>query len=514
MILEGTGQQTMEASTDHRDAEPIEQSFTLEVEYTELPTKTREGSDRGAYLMRLDALYFRNFQTKTPPQTIELAGDRLRVLSGKDKVEMDLEGAQPEEGLTPRMLLQQIFGMVIYNEDGEALSVQMRGRPRAREFLKRFPIQGAIRFSRVPRPGEPISPGHSWNAELFPPNVLGGLGLRLDVQYSLAGFRDIAGVRCAWILLEANREGTKIPSEAGFVFDRVRAEIRGEAFIEVETARLRRLLVIDDARGQYQRGKAPNPVVQHRIRNKGRMLIELVRTHNELAADAVKPIRCYVGWPLPLDDEEKSAYKWEATFERVGRPPDITEELDAALVEEPRTFLSYADRPELRYAWARGMTAMRERQVADVDARIVIGGKTGLTVDATADGGVRPEWYSGRMPGVLEEVVLAARAEQPVFLVGAFGGVASLVMDVIDGVEREEMTWEFQRGCPHSDRLREMYRERGDEWLDYPDVAESLRGRGLDGLAPLPEDRHRELFAARHIEGILPPLLEGLGAIG
>ncbi len=243
------------------------------------------------------------------------------------------------------------------------------------------------------------------------------------------------------------------------------------------------------------------------------LLLELVRTHNELSADSVQPLRNYIGWPLPFDEKHVSTHKWEAQLIRVDRPPDITEDLDPALIAEPDEVLPYADKPEFRYAWARGMTAMRAQQVDEVDARIVVGGKTGLTVDAAAEGGVRPEWYSGRVPGVLEEVVLSVQAGQPVFLVGAFGGVASLVMDVIDGVDRPEMTWDFQRDCPHSQRLRELYAERDDEWIDYPEMIELLRGCGLAGLSTLDADRHRELYSARNLEGILPPLLEGLGAL-
>ena len=96
------------------------------------------------------------------------------------------------------------------------------------------------------------------------------------MKYSLAGFRTIDGVRCAWLHVEAEEEGTKVPSASGFNFDRVEATIKGEAFIELETSRLRRMVVFDESRAQYQRGKEPNPVLEHRLRYKGRMLIELV----------------------------------------------------------------------------------------------------------------------------------------------------------------------------------------------------------------------------------------------
>ncbi len=279
LLFETSGQQILQASTEHRDPEPIEQSLMLEMEYVELPAKQGQaGSDQRAYLLRLDALHSQNMQSGRPPQTIELAGDRLRVYSGKDKMEMDLEGAQPKEGLTPRMLLQQIFGLVVYDEQGETVTAQVRGRPRARDFLKQFPIRDAIRFSRVPRPTESIRPGHQWAATRFPPNAIGGLGLKMDVSYSFAGYRDVDGVRCAWILIESEEDGTDVPAATGLTFDRVRAEIRGEAFIELSNSRLRRMVIHDESRAQYKRGKAPKPTLEHRLRYRGRMLLELIES--------------------------------------------------------------------------------------------------------------------------------------------------------------------------------------------------------------------------------------------
>jgi hypothetical protein len=68
---------------------------------------------------------------------------------------------------------------------------------------------------------------------------------------------------------------------------------------------------------------------------------------------------------------------------------------------------------------------------------------------------VRQEkWYSSRIPAVLEEVVLSVQAGQPVFLIGAFGGVARLVIDLLDGKPREEATWDCQKRVPFSLEMR------------------------------------------------------------
>ena len=58
--------------------------------------------------------------------------------------------------------------------------------------------------------------------------------------------------------------------------------------------------------------------------------------------------------------------------------------------------------------WAEGLTAMRRTMQGEIDARILLGG--------------RVENYKGRMPGVAEEALLSLQSEQPVFLLGGFGG--------------------------------------------------------------------------------------------
>lgn len=60
--------------------------------------------------------------------------------------------------------------------------------------------------------------------------------------------------------------------------------------------------------------------------------------------------------------------------------------------------------------WANGLTAMRQVLTRVSDARIVLGGRT--------------LGYKGRMPGIAEEALAALEANQPLFLLGGFGGCA------------------------------------------------------------------------------------------
>lgn len=60
--------------------------------------------------------------------------------------------------------------------------------------------------------------------------------------------------------------------------------------------------------------------------------------------------------------------------------------------------------------WARGLTEMRRIVTRDCDARVLLGG--------------RRTGFRGRMPGVLEETLIALEAQQPLYVLGGFGGCA------------------------------------------------------------------------------------------
>lgn len=229
-------------------------------------------------------------------------------------------------------------------------------------------------------------------------------------------------------------------------------------------------------------------------------LFELVRTHN--SRKGVPPfdrIINFRGWPLPrLNIDQLAELKPLARTRELPRPEGIDETLHAEFTETPKFFPG--DKSALhRFAWARGMTDMREYQSdfskSGIAARIVLGGTFGPTVKTADDGSRKEIWYFGRIPGVLEEVMLSVRAGQPVFLIGGFGGVAGLVIDLLEGIDREEATWEYQSRAPFAPEMKKLYESAGLEWWDYPEMVGLLRQKGIAGINPcLTEDEHRELF--------------------
>jgi len=246
-------------------------------------------------------------------------------------------------------------------------------------------------------------------------------------------------------------------------------------------------------------------------------LFDMARKHN--ATSGLPPAERIIndiGWPLPferLPEEVRAKYQRQAKFRRIRRPEGISHLEPETFIEEPSFFP--ASTPERRYAWARGMTEMRRFQAEESGAvaRIVIGGKVGPTVTATPDGMKTEKWYSGRIPGVIEEVLISLRAGQPVFLVGAFGGAAGAVIDLLERKERPDFTWEYQKRAPHAETMREIYDSEGVNFEEYDSMTDWFRSFGVNSLSDLNHlnmKENRELFACRDVSRITELLLVGL----
>lgn len=138
------------------------------------------------------------------------------------------------------------------------------------------------------------------------------------------------------------------------------------------------------------------------------LLLELVRRYRRPDdADKTKRVTNYLAWPVhiqwPLDELTVVAedLRGVATVILVGPEGE-------RLRMEKRRLLP-ARVPSHR-EWNSGLTAMRRMMVADTDARIVLGG--------------RVDGFHGRMPGIAEEALLSFHANQPLFVLGGFGGCA------------------------------------------------------------------------------------------
>lgn len=183
-----------------------------------------------------------------------------------------------------------------------------------------------------------------------------------------------------------------------------------------------------------------------------------------------------------------------------GRPSGLDETLDPLFTEMIGCEVP-VNSASRRFAWTRGLTEMRARQVADVNARVVLGGKIGSESDV----------YRGRVPGVLEEILLSIEANQPVYLIGAYGGCARMVCEALEGQQSSALTWDHHRLIPFSEELRELYAMKGIPWEDYDSIFQRLRNGGFDILSNgLQPHENRELAVTRSTEHIIELILSGL----
>jgi hypothetical protein len=270
-------------------------------------------------------------------------------------------------------------------------------------------------------------------------------------------------------------------------------------------------------------------------------LFELVRTYNDQeGVEAFERIVNHRGWPLPeLSIKQRAAMKQVSSIIKIERPEDVDESLHSDLRKEIQEFFPGDISAEHRFAWCRGMTEMRKfqanREKSNVIARIILGGTFEKNIKVSEDGKVKDSWYSSRMPGVLEEILLSIQSGQPVFLIGAFGGAAKFVIDLLLNKGHRAASWAVQSKAPFARETRELYKQRQQKWWYYDDEAR-IEGLPVDddrsivtfladtwtpkdgskwktGINPLSPDENLELFETVDCERIITLILKGLSAI-
>ncbi|MCY3876545.1 MAG: hypothetical protein OXF88_19925 [Rhodobacteraceae bacterium] len=109
----------------------------------------------------------------------------------------------------------------------------------------------------------------------------------------------------------------------------------------------------------------------------------------------------YLAWPVHIRMTSKELAAFSEDHEPAAHLVFLA--LDGArLAPEQRLKLSAHEPHEDE--WTQGLTAMRTVMLADIRARVVLGG--------------RVEGYKGAMPGIAEETYLSLEAHLPVFVLG------------------------------------------------------------------------------------------------
>lgn len=178
------------------------------------------------------------------------------------------------------------------------------------------------------------------------------------------------------------------------------------------------------------------------------------------------------------------------------KPPDHLGNPDPTRDYNPRNII------EDRYLFAECYTHMRHQMVKDSDARIVLGGIH--------------KNFTGYYPGILEETLYSLQANQPLFLIGGFGGVAKSIIELISGKEVFQISNEFQYDTDFLKQFRDYASPRSKVEMDYKIIVEFFNNCSIDKVSKqngLTIEENRILFESSNIHELVFLIIKGLKTI-
>lgn len=227
------------------------------------------------------------------------------------------------------------------------------------------------------------------------------------------------------------------------------------------------------------------------------ILDEAIALKNRLATETIH-VENHLAWPIYLSDPEVTA--WRAKFRSVMTteehkiPEDIKNSVDEKVALPPTS-------PKNIYVWSRCLTEMRTNSIASSHARICSGGKL--------------LGYKGKMPGVLEEIVMAIEMGKPIYLLGAFGGVVGEVCNALldKGNYPESLTGEWQVLHNSGYANVQSIARAGGHHADYEHVKVTLQSVDFEVFAAkagLSNEEYKRLMTTPFVDECVHLTIKGL----
>ncbi|MCE7518233.1 hypothetical protein LZG37_08810 [Halomonas titanicae] len=226
-------------------------------------------------------------------------------------------------------------------------------------------------------------------------------------------------------------------------------------------------------------------------------ILDEARILNERIPDPTVHVENHLAWPLYICGPE--IISWRATYHDImdtieyAVPSDLVGDVNEDTFLPPNT-------PDNLYIWSRCLTEMRKCSVSSSTARICAGG--------------RAFGYKGKMPGVLEEILIALEESKPIFLLGAFGGIVKDVCKIILNKETpDSLTSEWQ--VAHNEGYDELQKIAclKDFDADYCDIVEVLKSVDISSLASLcglGVEEYKRLMISPFVDECVHIVLKGL----
>ncbi len=198
------------------------------------------------------------------------------------------------------------------------------------------------------------------------------------------------------------------------------------------------------------------------------ILEEAVALRSRLNTDNIY-VENHIAWPLHVKAEVR---EWKAKYRKVMRtvPYDFTDDISPYINKEQ---LLDSNTVNNKYIWSRCLTRMRRESIEYSDIRGYAAGKL--------------SGYNGKMPRVLEEVIITLEQKKSLYLLGGFGGVVGDVCKAIasskKGFIEESLTEEWQMNNNEGYyELQKLARARGYS-ADYDEIREILTQITVSDLA-------------------------------
>lgn len=231
------------------------------------------------------------------------------------------------------------------------------------------------------------------------------------------------------------------------------------------------------------------------LRDKGftKLFRDLAKQYGqkEKAETDVQYIKNYLAWPLynDLSLEMEADYLASRIELKRAKPGEYVK------LDEKDKYIPFKLSEESMLKWATSLTQMRKESINESAARIIAGGKI--------------QGFSGFMPGIAEELMLAYQAKKPIFIIGGFGGCAHIITDILEGNSSSKALSELAfQDAAYQNFM--SYADAKDYKTDYG-FFDKITIEGLhDGLEP--EDRIR-LFHSVDIIEIVSLILKGLSKL-
>jgi len=226
------------------------------------------------------------------------------------------------------------------------------------------------------------------------------------------------------------------------------------------------------------------------------ILEEAIILKNRLRDQTVH-IQNHLAWPLHLEKKELTAWraKYSQIMDTVEHP--IPYEVSAGISSD--VFLPPTS-TENSYIWSRSLTEMRKNSIAASSVRVCAGGKA--------------QGYKGKMPGVLEEIMIALKSKTPILLLGGCGGI---VGDVCQAILEKNVPasltqdWQMSNNVGYS-KLQKMASVQGHA-CDYEGLVSIIHSIDLSELSAsvcLSKEEYQTLMVTPFVDECLHITLKGL----